>query len=113
MNVHGLKSLLLKVLLSLLIANYFLFLENKLDTHNFRAIMVGDINTSGFDWIYGMSLPNSHYYSKFKGDEIYTYMCLPNLSQSIDSASSSNLLHLIFPNLSDLRITRISVTLDL
>jgi endonuclease/exonuclease/phosphatase (EEP) superfamily protein YafD len=29
------------------IANYFRFLENNLDTHNFRVIMVGDFNAPG------------------------------------------------------------------
>jgi hypothetical protein len=66
MNVYGLKSPLLTVLVSLLIDNYFRFLENKLDAHNFRVIMVGNFNTPGFDWKYGMSLPNSHYYSKLR-----------------------------------------------
>jgi hypothetical protein len=32
-----------------IITNYFRFLENKLDTHNFRAIIVGNFNTPGFD----------------------------------------------------------------
>jgi hypothetical protein len=45
-----------------IIANYFRFLENKLDTHNFRVIIVGDFNTPGFDWKFGLTLPNSHYY---------------------------------------------------
>jgi hypothetical protein len=46
------------------IATYFRFLENYLDTHNFRVIMVADFNTPGFDWKSGLSLSNSHYYSK-------------------------------------------------
>jgi hypothetical protein len=87
------------------IANYFRFLENKLDTQNVRVIMVGDFNTPGFDWKRGVSLPNSHYYSKLKGDAIYTSTCLLNLSQCIDPVGSSNLLDLIFSSLSDLCIT--------
>jgi hypothetical protein len=79
MNASGLKSPLL-TRLNLLIgnhyfppppdakpentANYFRFLENKLDTHNFRVVMIGDFNAPGFDWKSGQSLPNCHYYSK-------------------------------------------------
>jgi hypothetical protein len=48
---------------------------------NFRVIMVGDLNTPGFDWERALSLQNSHYYSKLKGDAIYTSTCLLNLSQ--------------------------------
>jgi hypothetical protein len=49
-----------------IIANYFLFVETKLDSQNFRVIMIGDFNTPGFDWESGLSLPNSHYYSKLR-----------------------------------------------
>jgi hypothetical protein len=28
----------------------FRFLENNLDTYNFRVVMVGDFNAPGFDW---------------------------------------------------------------
>jgi hypothetical protein len=54
------------------ITNYFLFLENKLDTHNFRVTVVGDFNAPGFEWKSRLSLPNSLDYSKLKGDAIYT-----------------------------------------
>jgi hypothetical protein len=30
------------------------FLENKLDIHNFRVIMVGHFNTPAFDWKRGL-----------------------------------------------------------
>jgi hypothetical protein len=63
--------------------------------------MVGDFNSPGFDWNRGLSLPNSHYYSKIKGDAIYTSTCLLNLIQCIDIVGSSNLLDLMFFNLSD------------
>jgi hypothetical protein len=46
------------------IVNYFSFLRDYLDTHNFRVIMVGDFNAPSFDLKSGLSLPNSHYYSK-------------------------------------------------
>jgi hypothetical protein len=70
MNVHVLKSTLqtvltcsLEIITSLppnkpeIHANYFHSFENKMDTHNFRAIMVRHFNTSGFAWKRGLSLP--------------------------------------------------------
>jgi hypothetical protein len=87
------------------IVSYFRFLEDKLDTHNFRVIIVGDFNAPGFDWKRGLSLPNSHYYCKLKGEAIYTSTCLLNLNQCIVTDHTSNLLDLIFNNLSDLDIS--------
>jgi hypothetical protein len=66
--------------------------------------MVGDFNAPSFDWKRGLSLPNSHYYSKFNGNAIYTSKCLLNLNQCTKTAASSNLLDLIFSNLSDLSV---------
>jgi hypothetical protein len=79
------------------ISNYSRFVENKLDTHNFLVITVGDCNAPGFDWKNGLSVPNSH----------YTSTCLLNLNLCIDTIGSSNLLDLNFSNLSDLGITPI------
>jgi hypothetical protein len=87
------------------IANYFLSLETTLDTHNFRVVMVGDFNSPGFDCKLGVCLPNSHYYSKLKGDAIYASTCLLNLSQCLDTVVNGILLDLAFSNLSDLGIT--------
>ncbi|PNF20051.1 hypothetical protein B7P43_G05268 [Cryptotermes secundus] len=67
--------------------------------------MVGDFSDPGFYWKTGLALPSSHYYSKLKRDAIYTSTCLLNLNQCIDNDSSSNLLDLIFSNLSDRSIT--------
>jgi hypothetical protein len=57
--------------------------------------MVGDSNAPGFDWKRGLSLPNSHYYSKLKEDAIYSSTCLLNFNQCNDTVGSSNLLVLI------------------
>jgi hypothetical protein len=84
------------------IANYFRFLEHKLDTHNFRVIIVGDFNAPGCYWKRRLSLPNSHYYCKLKGEAIYTSACLLNQNQCIVTDHTRNLLDLIFSNLSDL-----------
>jgi hypothetical protein len=67
--------------------------------------MVGDLNAPDFDWKSGLSMPNSHYYSRLKGDAIYTSTCLLNLNQCIDTVGSSNPLDLFFSNLSDIDIT--------
>jgi hypothetical protein len=88
-----------------IIANYFRFLENKLDTHNFCVVMVGDFNTPGFDWKRGLCLPISCYYSELKGDTMYTSTYLRKFIQCTVTVSSSNLLDLIFYNLSNLCIT--------
>jgi hypothetical protein len=58
------------------LTNYFHFLEDKLDTINFRVVMMGDFNTPGFDWYRGLSVPDCHYYSKLRGHAIYTSTCL-------------------------------------
>jgi hypothetical protein len=67
--------------------------------------MVGYFSASGFGWKSGLSLPHSHYYSKLKGDEIYTFTCLLNLGMCTDTVGSSKLIYLIFSNLSDSGIT--------
>jgi hypothetical protein len=54
-----------------------------------------------------VSLPNSHYYSKLKGDEIYASTCLLNLSQCLDTLGNGNLFDLAFSNLSDLGIIQV------
>jgi hypothetical protein len=82
-------------------------LENTLDTHNYRVVILGDFNAPGFDWKLGVSLPNSHYYSELKGDAIYASTCLLNLSQCIDTDGNGNLLDLTFSNTSDLVITNV------
>jgi hypothetical protein len=47
--------------------------------------MVGVFNNPG------LSFPKSHYYSKLRGDAICISKCLLNVSQSIDTVSSSSL----------------------
>jgi hypothetical protein len=80
------------------IADYFRHLENTLDTNSFRIILLGDFNAPGFKWVRGSSLPNCCYYSKLKGDAIYTSACLLGLRQLIKLADSRNLLDLVFAN---------------
>jgi hypothetical protein len=96
---------------SLLIVNYFCFLENKLDTYNFRVNMVRDFNTSGFDWKYGMFLPNSLYYSKLKGDGFTHSRAFLSLARALILSAAVIYLTDFFSNLCDLCIA--TVTLDL
>jgi hypothetical protein len=84
------------------IADYFHLLENTLDTNNYRVILLGDFNASGFSWARGSSLPNCHYYSKLKDDAIYTSTTLLGLCQLVEAADNCNLLDLVFANFSDL-----------
>jgi hypothetical protein len=67
--------------------------------------MVGDFNTPGFDWSYGLSVPDCQFYSKLRGDAIYTSTCLLNLQQCNYAVGSSNLLELVFTNFSDIGIS--------
>jgi hypothetical protein len=66
---------------------------------------MGDFNAPGFDWNCGLPQANSHYYSKLKGDAIFTSLCFLDLRQRMDAVGSSSLLDLVFTNFSDLRIT--------
>jgi hypothetical protein len=84
------------------IADYFHRLENTLDTNSFCVILLADLNAPGFNWVHGSSLSNCHYYSKLKGDAIYTSACLLGLRQLIESADRRNLLDLVFANFPDL-----------
>jgi hypothetical protein len=70
------------------ITDYFHFLENTLDTKHFRVILLGDFNAPGFNWGLGSPLPNYHYYSKIKGDDIYTSACLLGLRQFVVAVHS-------------------------
>jgi hypothetical protein len=52
--------------------------------------MIGHFNTPDFDWNYGFSVSDCHYYSKLKYDVIYISTCLLNLHEGLDAAGSSN-----------------------
>jgi hypothetical protein len=67
-----------------------LALENLLDAHNFHVILIGNCNAPGFDWNHRLPHANSLYYSKPKGDAIFTRTCLLDLRQRVDAAGSSS-----------------------
>jgi hypothetical protein len=75
-----------------IITKYFNFLENKLDTHNYRVSLIGDFNVAEFDWERGVSLENCHFYSKLKWEAIYASTFFLGESQLNVPASNGSLL---------------------
>jgi hypothetical protein len=85
------------------ITDYFRHLENTLDTNNTRIILLGDFSAPGFNWESGAPLLKCHYYSKLKGDGIYTSTYLLGLRQCVEAVDSLNMLDLVSANFSDLK----------
>jgi hypothetical protein len=85
------------------ITHYLHHLEITLDTNNTRIILLGDFNAPGSNWERGTPLPNCHYYSKLKGDAIYTSTCLLGLRQCIEAVDTLTMLDLVFANFTDLK----------
>jgi hypothetical protein len=75
------------------ITDYFRHLENTLDTNNTRVILLGDFNAPGFNWGNGTPLPKCHYYSKLKGNAIYTSTCLLDLRQCVEAVDTLNMTY--------------------
>jgi hypothetical protein len=90
-----------------IINNYFNFLENTLDTLNYRVLLLGDFNVPGFDWNKGLPSPHCHYYTKMKGDVIHSATCFLGLNQHNHSVSGSNLLDLVFSNSVDISLDHV------
>jgi hypothetical protein len=84
---------------------YFSHLENKLDMTNYCVILLGDFNVPSFDWKSGLPRENCQFYSKLRGDAIYTSTCFLGVEQCVDADYSSNMLDLVFSNITDLHIT--------
>jgi hypothetical protein len=79
-----------------LIENYLNSLEVNLNSHLYRVVMLGYINTPNFDWLNGISLSNSYYYNKIKGNSLYTTSCFLGLNQHNNCIPNSALLDLVF-----------------
>jgi hypothetical protein len=56
--------------------SYFNHLESILYTQNYCVVLIGDFNIPNFDWEHGLSVNNCDYYSKQKGDTIFTFTCV-------------------------------------
>jgi hypothetical protein len=85
------------------IIDYLRHPENTLDTNKTRIILLGDFNAPGFNWESGTPLSKCHYYSKLKGDAIYTSTCLLGPRQCAEAIDSLNMLDLVFANFTDLK----------
>jgi hypothetical protein len=81
-----------------IIIQYFHHLEMSLDTQNSRVILLGDFNAPGFNWDKGTPLSTCNYYSKLKGEAIFTSTCLLDLRQCVEATDSRNMLDLVFAN---------------
>jgi hypothetical protein len=79
-----------------IIKNYLNFLENRLDTLNYRAILLGDFSAPGFDWNCCLLPQNCHFSTKLKGDLIYSAICFLGLNQNNYPDNGSNLPDLVF-----------------
>jgi hypothetical protein len=88
-----------------IICEFFSHLENKLDTTNYRVILLGDFNVPGFDWERGLPCEYCQFYSKLRGDAIHASTCFLGLGECVDADHSSNILDLVFSNITDLHIT--------
>jgi hypothetical protein len=87
------------------IENYFNSLNIKLNPQNFRVVLLGDFNVSGFDWANGFPQLDSHYYTKIGGDVFHSAACYLGLSQHNLTIQNKNLLDLVFANVSCVNVT--------
>jgi hypothetical protein len=71
-------------------------LETKLDTQNFRVVLLGDFNVPGYDWVNGFPQANSHYYIKIRGGIIQNATCYLGLKQRNFTVNNMNFLDLVF-----------------
>jgi hypothetical protein len=78
--------------------NYFSSLETKLDTHNFRVVLLGDFNVPGYNWVNGFPKANFQYYTKIRGGIIQNATCYLGLQQCNFTVRRMNLLELVFAN---------------
>jgi hypothetical protein len=74
------------------IENYFNSLENKLNTQNFRVVLLGNFNVPGYDWVSGLPHANTHYYTKLRGEVTHNAACFLGLTQYNLTTQSKNLL---------------------
>ncbi|PNF41595.1 hypothetical protein B7P43_G11563 [Cryptotermes secundus] len=85
------------------ITGYFQQLENILDTNNTRVILLGDFNAPGFNWENETPISSCHYYSKLKGDSIYTSTCFLGLWQCVEAVDIINMFDPVFANFTQLK----------
>jgi hypothetical protein len=75
---------------------YLNFLEQNLNAHQCRLIMLSNFNVLNDVWINGVPLPNSYYCNKIEGNAIHTATYFLCLDQRNNSIANSALFDLIF-----------------
>jgi hypothetical protein len=88
-----------------IIKNFFNLLENKLNSQNFRILLLGDFNVPGYDWVTGHFHANTNYYKKLRGEVFQNAACFYWLSQYNLTVQSKNLLDLVFSNYTDIAVS--------
>jgi hypothetical protein len=88
-----------------IIENYLNLLEQNLNTHQYRVIVLGDFYVPKFDWLNGTPLSNCYYYNKVKGNLIYATSCFLGLNQHNNSVPNRALLDLVFTNINELCVS--------
>jgi hypothetical protein len=78
-----------------IIEDYINFLEQNLNIHLNRVIILGDFNVPKYDCINGTPLSNCHFYSKIKGNLSHATSCFLGLYQHNSSVPNSALLDLV------------------
>jgi hypothetical protein len=77
-------------------------LEQNINAHQYRVIILGDFNTPNYDWINGAPVSNSYYYKIIEGNSIHTATCLLGPDQYNNCVANSAVLDLVFSNIDDL-----------
>jgi hypothetical protein len=88
-----------------IIENYLNLLEQNLNAHQYRVIILSDFNVHNYNWLNGTPLSNCYFYNKTKGNFIYSTSCFLGLNQHNNSVSNSTLLDLVSTNISDLCVS--------
>jgi hypothetical protein len=100
-NNKEFNFIIIIIIIIIIITDYFLLLENILDTKNFGVILLGDFSAPGFNGESGSPLPSRHCYYELKGDAVYTSTSLLGLRLCVEGVDIHNLLDLVFTNFSD------------
>jgi hypothetical protein len=81
-----------------IINNYFNFLENLLDTLNYRVLLLGDFNVPGFDRNNASPSPNCHFYTKLKGNVINSAIFYLGLNEHNHPVNEFTFLDFVYSN---------------
>jgi hypothetical protein len=68
------------------------------------SFILSDFSVPGYDWAIGFPQPNSHYYTKPRGDVIHNATFYLGHSQYDVAIQNKNLLYIVFANFSDVNV---------